>query len=84
MHVNTGEKWVKGNRGERLFLHSGDAQTSDPVLEVRTSITHHFSVSLQAAKRWLRGAWRHFLRSGEVAALVGGSPLAQGPGVGGA
>ena len=39
-------------------------------------------MSLQAAKRWLRGAWRHFLRSGEVAAPVGGSPSPRAVGQG--
>ena len=61
MHLNTGEKWVKGNGGQIRYapsLHGGEAQTSDPVLKVGTSITHHFCPGrLQCLSRLQRGGY---------------------------
>ena len=88
-HVNTGEEWVKGNGGERLrLLHSGDAQTSDPVLEVgpvlhTTSAPAGFSVSpgCKEVVTWRLEAFPPVWRGGSPRWW---EPLAQSRGAGGA
>ena len=85
MHLNIGEKWVKGNEGREEYAPSLQAQTSDPVLEVRTNITYHFcpgraAVPLQTAREmvtWRLEAFPPAWRGGRPRWWA---PLAQGRG----